>query len=110
MSLPPWRRGGIIAVMRRVVIVAVQGLQTLDVTGPAEAFSIATRFHGARYEVRLVTPDGAPVRGTSGLTLMPDGAVGDVRGPIDTLVVAGGEGVFAAADDRRLIAWLRRAS
>src|SRR5919204_430328 len=39
--------------MHRVVIVAVPGLQTLDVSGPAEAFSIATRFYGARYDVRV---------------------------------------------------------
>jgi transcriptional regulator GlxA family with amidase domain len=94
--------------MRRVVILAVPELQTLDVSGPAEAFSIATRHHDGDYEVRLVTPDGEPVRGTSGLTLVPDGAARNVRGPIDTLVVAGGQGVFAAAGDRALIAWLRR--
>jgi transcriptional regulator GlxA family with amidase domain len=96
--------------VRRVVIVAVPGLQTLDVSGPAEAFSIATRHHGGDYAVALVTPDGAPARGTSGLSLLPDGAIADVRGAIDTLVVAGGEGVFAAARDERLIAWLRRTS
>jgi transcriptional regulator GlxA family with amidase domain len=50
------------------------------------------------------------VRGTSGLTLVPDGAIAGVGGAIDTLVVAGGAGVFAATEDRRLIAWLRRAS
>ena len=32
--------------MRRVVIVAFDGAQSLDITGPAEAFSIATRFFG----------------------------------------------------------------
>jgi transcriptional regulator GlxA family with amidase domain len=97
-----------IAAMRRVVILAVPGLQTLDVTGPAEAFSIATRHHGAAYDVRLVTPGGEPVRGTSGLTLVPNGAIAGVRGPIDTLLVAGGEGVFAAAEDHALVGWLRR--
>jgi transcriptional regulator GlxA family with amidase domain len=110
MSLPPKRGAAIIAAMHRVVILAVPDVQTLDVSGPAEAFSIATHWHGARYDVRLVTPDGAPVRGASGLTLVPDGAIADVRGAIDTLVVAGGAGVFAAAEDRRLITWLRRAS
>src|SRR5919204_3552950 len=98
MSLRPWAGGGIIAAMRRVVVLAVPGMQTLDVSGPAEAFSIATRWHGGDYDVRVVTPDGQPVRGTSGLTLVPDGAAGGVRGAIDTLVVAGGEGVFAAAE------------
>ena len=96
--------------MHRVVIVAVPGLQTLDVSGPAEAFSIATRFYGARYDVRVASPDGAPVRSTSGLTLVPDAAIRALRGEIDTLVVAGGEGVLAAFEDRRLIAWLRGAS
>ena len=96
--------------MRSVVIVVVPGVQTLDVAGPAEAFSIATRFHGGDYEVRVVTPDGRPARGTSGLTLGADDAIAGVRGAVDTLVVAGGEGVFAAAQDERLIAWLRGAS
>jgi transcriptional regulator GlxA family with amidase domain len=96
--------------MRSVVIVVVPGVQTLDVAGPAEAFSIATRFHGGDYEVRVVTPDGRPARGTSGLTLGADDAIAGVRGAVDTLVVAGGEGVFAAAQDERLIAWLRDAS
>jgi transcriptional regulator GlxA family with amidase domain len=96
--------------MRSVVILAVPGLQTLDVSGPAEAFSIATRFHGAAYDVRVVTPSGAPVRGTSGLTLGADAGIDDVRGAIDTLVVAGGDGVLDAAGDVRLVAWVRRAS
>jgi transcriptional regulator GlxA family with amidase domain len=96
--------------MRRVVILAVPGMQSLDVSGPAEAFSVATRFYGGQYAVAVVTPDGEPVRGTSGLTLVPDGAAEGVRGAIDTLVVAGGEGVFAAANDGALIAWLRRAA
>jgi transcriptional regulator GlxA family with amidase domain len=109
-ALPPIAWRAIIGRMRSVVIVAVPGVQTLDVSGPAEAFSIATRFHGAAYDVRLVTPDGAPARGTSGLTLQPDSAIDDIGGAIDTLVVAGGEGVFEAAHDARLIAWLRTTS
>jgi transcriptional regulator GlxA family with amidase domain len=96
--------------MRRVVILAVPGMQSLDVSGPAEAFSLATRYHGGRYAVSVVTPDGEPVRGTSGLTLVPDAAAASVRGAIDTLVVAGGTGVFAAAQDRKLIAWLQRSA
>jgi transcriptional regulator GlxA family with amidase domain len=96
--------------MRRIVIVAFPGVQSLDVSGPAEAFSIATRHHRADYVIRVVTPDGEAARATSGLTLLPDGAVADVRGAIDTLLIAGGEGVFDAARDERLLAWVRRAS
>jgi transcriptional regulator GlxA family with amidase domain len=96
--------------MRRVVIVAFEGVQSLDVTGPAEAFSIATRFYGGDYAIELVTPDGAPARSLSGLALQADRAIDAVRGPIDTLVVAGGEGTARAIGDGRLVDWVRRAA
>jgi transcriptional regulator GlxA family with amidase domain len=96
--------------MRRVVIVAVPGVQTLDVSGPAEAFSIATRLHGGDYAVELATPDGGPARASSGLTFSADRSIAAVRGRIDTLVVAGGIGTIAAVKDRRLIAWIAGAA
>jgi transcriptional regulator GlxA family with amidase domain len=96
--------------MRRIVIVAFDGIQSLDVTGPAEVFSIATRFFGAGYALELVTPSGAPARSLSGLSLNADHAIDGVRGAIDTLIVAGGAGATAAARDERLIAWLARAA
>jgi transcriptional regulator GlxA family with amidase domain len=94
--------------MRRVVVVAFDGAQSLDITGPAEAFSIATRFFGGEYSIELVTPDGAPARCSSGLSLNADRAMDRVRGEIDTLVVAGGVGARKLADDTRVIAWLVR--
>jgi transcriptional regulator GlxA family with amidase domain len=94
--------------MRRVVIVAFEGAQSLDITGPAEAFSIATRYFGGEYELELVTPGGEPARCSSGLSLNANRAIDDVRGAIDTLVVAGGAGAHAAAGDPRVIAWLVR--
>ena len=95
--------------MRRVVIVAFDGAQSLDVTGPAEAFSIATRFFGGDYAIELVTPDGAPARCTSGLSLNADGSIDEVRGAIDTLVVAGGAGVRRGApSDERSSRWIAR--
>ena len=96
--------------MRRVVIVAFDGAQSLDITGPAEAFSIATRFSGGQYAIELVTPDGAPARCSSGLSLNADRAISAVRGPIDTLVVAGGVGARPAAKDELLLGWIRRAA
>jgi transcriptional regulator GlxA family with amidase domain len=96
--------------MRRIVIVAFDGVQLLDVTGPAEAFSIATRFFGGEYEIELVTPSGAPARSHSGLSLNADRSIGAVKGPIDTLVVAGGAGTFKAVNDERLVAWIARSA
>jgi transcriptional regulator GlxA family with amidase domain len=96
--------------MHRVVVLAFDRFQSLDVTGPVEAFSIATRYFGGDYEIELVTPDGAPARATSGLSLNADAAIGDVAGPIGTLVIAGGEGAGRAARDERVVAWVREAA
>jgi transcriptional regulator GlxA family with amidase domain len=95
--------------MHRVIVLAFDRFQSLDVTGPVEAFSIATRYCGGEYEIELVTPDGAPARATSGLSLNADAAIGDVAGPIGTLVIAGGEGAGRAARDERVVAWVREA-
>lgn len=91
---------------RRVVIVAFEGMQLLDVTGPSEVFSAADRLSGepgSRYTVGVAAPTAGPVRASSGLCLIADQALADVAGPIDTLVVAGGVGVFAAAQDPAIV-------
>ena len=93
-----------LAGVRRVVIVVFDGVQSLDVTGPAEVFA------GAGWAVRLVSRDGAPVRTSSGITIVPDGDLASARGAIDVLVVAGGEGTPGAMFDTKLTAWLRRAA
>jgi transcriptional regulator GlxA family with amidase domain len=96
------------AVSRRIVIVAFPGVQLLDVVGPLEVFAIASRDGDERYTVEVVTVDGAVVQGSSGLPIVPHRALHEVRGAIDTLIVAGGTGTGDAARDRALIGWLRR--
>jgi transcriptional regulator GlxA family with amidase domain len=90
----------------RIVAVVFPDVQSLDVTGPTEVFSLAQRLGHAPYEIELVASRAAPVRTSSGLRLLPDRAVSACRGPIDTLIVAGGLGTAAARRDERLIAWL----
>lgn len=85
-----------------VVIVAFDGFQSLDLSGPAEVFA------AAGWPLRIVTVDGAPVRSSSGITIVPDGDLASARGPIDVLMVVGGDGTPAAMRDARLLAWLRR--
>jgi transcriptional regulator GlxA family with amidase domain len=57
-----------------------------------------------------VSRDGAPVRTSSGVTVVPDGDLASARGAIDVLLVAGGEGTPSAMVDSKLTAWLRRTS
>jgi len=93
------------------VIAAFPDVQVLDVTGPAEVFSQADRASArGEYAIELVTSAGEPVQASSGIRLVPDGSLERCRGPIDTLVVAGGAGVRQAAGEEWLISWLRLAA
>ncbi len=99
---------------RRVVIVAFAGVQSLDVTGPLEVFDAAGRLVEARgrgergYEVQIVSRDGLPLQSSSGLTLTPHAPLPRRGRELDTLIVAGGSGSRAAAEDRVLVRWIAR--
>ena len=93
--------------MKRIVILAFDGFQSLDAFGPAEVFDIAGRLVEPGYTVDLVTPCGARVRTSSGIDVV-GGPLDD--DPLDTLVVAGGKGVRALTEDADVIAWIKRAS
>ena len=95
---------------RRVVLVAFPGLQSLDLTGPGEAFAIAERYRPGSYTLETVASTSGEIRTSSGFRLTPDGEIDDCRGRIDTLVVVGGEGTYEATQDERLVAWLREAA
>jgi transcriptional regulator GlxA family with amidase domain len=96
---------------RRIVIPIFDRLQALDVTGPTEVFSLAHRAAQANgtsaYSIELV---GEPIRTSSGLQITPHSTLAACRGPIDTLVIPGGQGTRAAAGDERLISWIRLAA
>ncbi len=93
------------------------GVQVLDVTGPLEVFANANRRldqqgdrRAHRYEIDLVARESGRVRTTSGIELYAQHGLGEVRGPIDTLLVAGGDGTAEALRDPALIRFLRRKS
>lgn len=94
----------------RVVIVLYPGVTLLDVTGPAQVFASARTRPGAPslYDVVLATTEGAPIVSDTGVTLATVSLKTAAAHPIDTLLVAGGEGVFAACEDRMLARWLAR--
>lgn len=98
---------------RQVVFVAFDGMQLLNVAGPAELLDAATQALGGRggYELLIATPDGRPVRGSGGLRLMADVALGHVRPrAVDTLIVGGGMRIDEALGDPRLSPGLQRVS
>lgn len=95
---------------RRVVLVAFPGVQSLDLTGPLEVFSTAARVRPAAYRVEVVAGSAGPIRCWSGLVIVPDLALAGCGGPIDTLLIAGGEGVRDAVEDEHLVRWLVHAA
>jgi len=102
---------------RSIVVVAFPDAQILDVVGPLEVFSTANRvLEGANgasapaYRIGIAATRNGPVRMSNGIEIGPATAQGKVRFPIDTLLVAGGQGTRAAAGDRTLIDWIRRAA
>lgn len=93
--------------VRRIVILVFDGLQALDAIGPAEVFSQAERLVPGSYGVEL-TGEGAAT--TSGLRLGPVQRMVRQVAPIDTLIIAGGEGVHRAEHDDAVITWVRSAA
>ena len=97
--------------VRIVDVLAFPAVQLLDVTGPLQVFAstndIVAQAGGARpYAVRVVASGGTSVTASAGLGLATQ-PLPPVEAPIDTLVVAGGQGVEAASADPALVGWVR---
>ena len=96
---------------RIVEILAYPAVQLLDVTGPLQVFASANDFMAkagaARpYEIRIVAPGGRSVEASSGMAIIAH-PLPPMDARLDTLVIAGGEGVDAASADTALLDWVR---
>lgn len=90
---------------------AYPDVQMLDVVGPLEVFACASRFlppTARGYAVEVLAERAGQIRTSSGLTLGAARSWLQVRGGLDTLLVAGGAGTVAAMGNRSLLDWLRR--
>ncbi len=95
--------------MRRIEVLTFPESQLLDVAGPLQVFASANdhaRMAGepAPYEPVVVAAGGA-VRTSSGLALVAE-PLPVVDAPLDTLIVSGGWGVYAACEDEELVGWV----
>jgi len=98
---------------RRVVIVAVPPVRTLDVFGPAEVFADANHLNhsGAAYNVQILSAtEDRTVASYLGIPLLADRSYREMREPVDTLLVAGGEGAQEMRYSPSFLVWLRRQS
>jgi transcriptional regulator GlxA family with amidase domain len=86
-------------------ILVFPDFQLLDAAGPISVFEIAARFAGQSPSIKVMAATPGPVRSSSGVELLARGL--QASGVISTLIVAGGEGVEAAASCKRTLAFVR---
>lgn len=101
----------------RVAMLAFPNVQVLDVMGPLEVFSRASRWmcdEGRRaapaYTVEIIGLERGGFLTSSGLRLHADRGIADVSRGIDTLMIAGGLGVERYRSNAALLGWIRRQS
>jgi len=90
---------------------AYPDVQLLDVTGPLQVFAsvndvMVRAGEAPPYAIRLVAPGGHHVVASAGIAIAAD-PLSSLETSVDTLIVAGGEGVSAASMDIALVDWVR---
>lgn len=102
---------------RRVLMLAFENCQILDVTGPLEILASANEIDRAGppvYEIALAAERAGPLATTAGLRLVADRAFADITDAelkrVHTFMVAGGDGTLKALRDAALVAFVARAA
>ncbi|MEV5440239.1 DJ-1/PfpI family protein [Streptomyces sp. NPDC052682] len=94
---------------RRVLLVAYDDAQILDIACPSGALDIANRYGAAPpYSIELATLGARAARSSAGIVLAAGQRLEAVTGLLDTLIVVGGVGCEDAAADERLLGQVRR--
>jgi len=97
--------------VRVIDVLTYPAVQLLDVTGPVQVFASANdrsaEMGGARpYVLRVVAQGGEGSTSSAGVALAA-GPLTQRGEALDTLLVAGGEGAEAAAENPVLVDWVR---
>lgn len=92
-------------------VLAFENAQVLDVTGPLQVFASANDLARQRglplpYAVNVIATQAGPVMTSAGLALLAE-ALPAIEQSCDTLVIAGGWGVYGVAEDPTLVQWVR---
>lgn len=91
----------------RIGVLALPGVQLLEVVGPLDVFSEAGRLLGRPvYEPLVLGIEQGPIAASSGLRLMADRALSATEEALDTLLVAGGPEMGMHPIDSRVCEWL----
>jgi len=96
----------------RIAILAMPGVQMLDVAGPMDVFSEANKLINGRtgYELAVVGRDREPVVASNGGRLLPDRTIDESLEGFDTLLIAGSPRVQDFEADPKLVDWVKSGS
>jgi transcriptional regulator GlxA family with amidase domain len=95
---------------RTIVIIALPGVQLLDVAGPLDVFAEANVQAGHEaYVLFVAAAEPGPIRSSSGARLLPDRIIDrGFQESIDTLLIAGRPNAADVPADGVVTDWLRR--
>ncbi|MDM0008963.1 GlxA family transcriptional regulator [Variovorax sp. J22G73] len=95
---------------KTIAILAMPGVQLLDVSGPLDVFAEANvQAHAQAYRLKVIASRRGAIQSSSGVRLMPDEVIGDeFDEPIHTLLVAGTPHAASTVCDLGVSEWLRR--
>jgi transcriptional regulator GlxA family with amidase domain len=105
---PKWHNSLILRHEAKIMIgvLVYPDFQLLDAAGPISVFEIAGRYANSPASIKVLAVTPGPVRSSSGAELLARGI--RPSGAISTLIVAGGEGVRAAAKCDKTLSLVRR--
>lgn len=98
---------------RRIVMVAYDGANALDIVGPLDILGAAVRDQttDSRYTVDVVSPQGGSICTSPSGVCIQSRAFNTMRySSIDTLLVAGGEDFEKALENHALLRWISNAA
>ena len=89
----------------RIGILIFDGAEELDFVGPWEVFTMARALKADSCEVVLVAERDAAVRCAKGMRVLPDATTANC-GPLDIILVPGGQGTRREVENKSLLAWI----
>ncbi len=100
---------------RHIVIFTYDDGMMLDAVGPADVFAAASQYHTQKtrgatpYRIEVTALKKGPVTMSNGIAMLAERAIGEIREPVDTLLLCGGtaEGMAAVETAPDFYPWLK---
>lgn len=93
---------------KTVMFVIYPDVKLLDLTGPMQVFIDANRECGAQYDVKVASPTGGDIPSDAVIQIATTPMSELAETNIDTLIIVGGPGAFAASEDENLLNDIRK--